>query len=389
MYSCGPAVRRRAHVGDLRSALLADLIRRTAETHRLMVISCQNVADVGHLAGDGETEPPRRDKAAARAAGQGKSALEVARHYEQAFRADCDALNIHPPDFAPRASESIDLVIDLVSRLLADGHAYATPGGSVYFDARSFPSYGELSGNRPGQPRPGHRSGGEADEQKRFHADWALWQAAPAGREPTWRAPWGTGSPGSHTGCSAVSLQYLGEVIDVHTGGIGLRFGHHEDERAQSDSVTGHRVVRHWVHGEHLSFKGAVMARSAGNVLLLGDVADRGLDPLALRLALLEHRYRQQMDLTWDTVQAADTTLRRWRQRVADWARSPSKPICARYASEVAGAFDDDLDTPAALRGLRALEEDGAIPPGSKFETFAHADRLLGLDLARDVGRPG
>ena len=129
------------------------------------------------------------------------------------------------------------------------------------------------------------------------------------------------------------------------------------------------------------------MAKSTGNVVLLADLTARGLDPLALRLAFLEHRYRQQLNLTWAVLEAADRTLRRWRERVAEWARSPSKPMCAQYVSDFAAAFDDDLDTPAALRVLRNLEKDGEIPPGAKFETFAHADHLLGLDLARDIGR--
>jgi cysteinyl-tRNA synthetase len=388
MYSCGPTVYRYAHVGNLRSYLLSDLIRRTAELQRLTVIGCQNITDVGHLADDNETDPDGEDKVLAHARAEGMTALQLARHHEDAFRADCSALNIHPPDDSPRASETIGLMIEMIAKLIGTGHAYTTPDGSAYFDARSFPGYGELSGNRLDELRPGHRSGGEVNEHKRFHADWALWKAAPADRELTWPAPWGTGFPGWHAECSAISLHYLGDVIDVHTGGIDLRFPHHEDERAQSNSVTGHEVVRHWVHGEHLLFEGAVMAKSTGNVLLLGDLAGHGLDPLALRLALLEHRYRQQMNLTWDTLQAAEATLLRWRQRVADWARSPSKPMCAQYVSDITGAFDDDLDTPAALRGLRELEKDEAIPPGSKFETFAHADRLLGLDLARDIGRP-
>jgi cysteinyl-tRNA synthetase len=225
------------------------------------------------------------------------------------------------------------------------------------------------------------------DPDKRFHADWALWKAARAGRELTYDSPWGTGFPGWHTECSAMSLHYLGETIDVHTGGIDLRFPHHEDERAQSNSVTGHEVIQHWVHGEHLLFEGRKMAKSTGNVVLLADLTARGLDPLALRLAFLDHRYRQQLNLTWAVLEAADRTVRRWRERVAEWARSPSKPMCAEYVSDFAGAFDDDLDTPAALRVLRNLEKDGEIPPGAKFETFAYADHLLGLDLARDIGR--
>ena len=386
VYSCGPTVYRPAHVGNLRSYLLADLIRRTAGRHRLLVTSCQNITDVGHLVDDTEIDPEGEDKVAVQAQAEGKSPLDLARFYEEAFHADCAALNIHPADSYPRASESIDMMIDLIARLIETGHAYAVPGGSVYFDARSFPSYGELSGNRLGDLRPSPDQQG-ADPDKRFHADWALWKAARSGRELTYAAPWGTGFPGWHTECSAMSLHYLGETIDVHTGGIDLRFPHHEDDRAQSNSVTGHEVVQHWVHGEHLLFEGRKMAKSTGNVVLLADLTARGLDPLALRFAFLDHRYRQQLNLTWAVLEAADRTLRRWRERVAEWARSPSKPMCAEYVSDFAAAFDDDLDTPAALRVLRSLEKDGEIAPGAKFETFAHADHLLGLDLARDIGR--
>ena len=384
VYSCGPTVYRPAHVGNLRSYLLADLIRRTAGRHRLLVTSCQNITDVGHLADDTEIDPQGEDKVLAQARAEGKSPLDLARYYEKAFHADCAALNIHPADSYPRASECIGLMIDLIARLIETGHAYAVPSGSVYFDARSFPGYGELSGNRLGDLRPGQQG---VDPDKRFHADWALWKAAQAGRELTYAAPWGTGFPGWHTECSAMSLHYLGETIDVHTGGIDLRFPHHEDERAQSNSVTGHEVVQHWVHGEHLLFEGRKMAKSTGNVVLLADLTARGLDPLALRFAFLDHRYRQQLNLTWAVLEAADRTVRRWRERVAEWARSPSKPMCAEYVSNFNEAFDDDLDTPAALRVLRNLEKDSEIPPGAKFETFAHADHLLGLDLARDIGR--
>jgi cysteinyl-tRNA synthetase len=387
IYACGPTVYRYAHVGNLRMYLLSDLIGRNAQRHGLTVLLCMNITDVGHLAGDEEGDASGEDKVLAQARAEGKTALEAARHYEGAFRADCSALNIRPPDFSPRASDSVGLMTDMISALIDAGHAYLAGDGSVYFDATSFPGYGEISGNRLTDLRPGYRSDGEVTPGKRFHADWALWKGAPASRELTWQAPWGNGFPGWHIECSAMSLHYLGETIDIHTGGIDLRFPHHEDERAQSQSLTGHEVVRHWVHGEHLLFEGRKMAKSAGNVVLLGDLAERGLDPLALRLALLEHRYRQQMNLTWDTLEAADRTLRRWRDRVAEWADSPSKPMCADYTAAITSALDDDLDTPAALRALRELEKDGDIPPGSKFETFANADQVLALDLARDVGR--
>jgi cysteinyl-tRNA synthetase len=387
MYSCGPTVYRYAHLGNLRAYLLCDLIRRVAGRHRLTVVSCQNITDVGHLAEDGQLDPGGEDKIIAQARAEGRTVLEVARRYEDAFAADCLALNIRPADFTPRASESIGLMIDMIAKLIDSGHAYVADGGNVYFDARSFPGYGELSGNSLDQLRPGHRSGGATDPRKRFHADWALWKGAPESRELTWAAPWGTGFPGWHTECSAMSLHFLGEVIDIHTGGIDLRFPHHEDERAQSDSVTGHEVVRHWVHGEHLLFEGRKMAKSTGNVVLVADLGASGLDPLAARLAFLEHHYRQQLNLTWETLTAADATLRRWREQVAGWAASPSRPMCAEVTGQIAAGLDDDLDTRAAVAALRRLEKDPEIPPGSKFETFVHADQVLGLDLAADIGR--
>jgi cysteinyl-tRNA synthetase len=388
MYACGPTVYRFAHVGNMRTFLLPDLIQRNAERQGLSVIVCQNITDVGHLADDSESDPAGEDKILAQAKAEGKTALDIARCYEAAFLADTAALNILPHDYAPRASESIDLMIEMIARLIDAGHAYAAPSGSVYFDARSVPDYGALSGNRLDELKPGHRTAGGIDEQKRFHADWALWKAAPVGRELTWPAPWGNGFPGWHTECSAMSLKYLGNVIDIHTGGIDLRFPHHEDERAQSNALAGHEVVRHWVHGEHVLFEGRKMAKSTGNVVLLSDLADRGLDPLAARMAFLEHRYRQQMNLTWETLAAADGILRRWREQVADWANEPSRPMCAEYSVRIAAALDEDLDTPEALRALRELARDQQIPAGAKFETFASADRVLGLDLVSLVGKP-
>jgi cysteinyl-tRNA synthetase len=388
IYACGPTVYRYAHLGNLRTFLLTDLVRRAAESHRMRVTVVQNITDVGHMADDAEIDPTGEDKILAQARREGRSALDIARHYETAYHRDLAALNIYPADASPRATESIDLMLDLIGRLVAAGHAYAGGDGSVFFDARSFPSYGAVSGNRLDALKPGHRVEG-VDPAKRFHADWALWKRAGGGRrEMVWESPWGPGFPGWHIECSAMSLHHLGDRVDLHLGGIDLRFPHHEDERAQSNAAVGHEVVLRWTHAEHLLFEGRKMAKSAGNVVLLSDVIDRGLDPLAVRLAFLEHHYRQQMNLTWASITAADRALTRWRRRVADWAESPSAPMCADYVAAARAAVDDDLDTATALQVMRRVEKDGAIPAGSKFETFVYFDRLFGLDLARDVGRP-
>jgi len=365
MSVCGPTMNGYAHVGSMRTAMLTDLIRRNAERHGLSVVVCQTIAAIGHLDSD-ETSTHR---------------------YGEANRADSAALNIQPPDYSPRISESVELTIEMIAKLLASGHAYVAASGSVYFDSRTVSDDGALSGIRPDQLEPGHRPEGERAEQKRFHADWVLWTSAPPEPALTWAAPWGTGFPGLHADCSAVSLEFLGDRIDIHTGNVDLIFPSHEQERAQSDALAGHEVVQHWVHGEQALFDGRTMASSTGNVVLVSDIAGHGLDPLAARLAFLERRYREPMNLTWETLTTAGETARHWRELVADWADEPSKPMSAEYWSRITAAFDDDLDTPAALSVLGELAQDEQIPAGAKFETFASADRVLGLDLVSLVGR--
>jgi cysteinyl-tRNA synthetase len=389
VYACGPTVYRYAHVGNLRTFLLTDLIRRTVEMHGLRVRLVQNITDVGHLQDDSAVDSSGEDKLLAQARLEDKSPFAIARFYEDAFHRDQALLNVRPADAYPRASEWIDSMLTLIATLIDKGHAYVGTDGTVYFDARSFDGYGAISGNRLDELRAGHREDAEQlTAGKRFHADWALWKKAGENREMTWDSPWGRGFPGWHIECSAMSVDLLGETIDVHTGGMDLRFPHHEDERAQSDCAVGHEVVRHWVHGEHLLFEGRKMAKSTGNVVMVSDVVDRGFDPLALRLAFLSSRYRQQANLSWESIAAADALLTRWRRAVATWAEQPSQALSSAYRDEVLEAFDDDLDTPRGLQAMRRLEKDAQLSDGAKFETFAWADRLLGLDLARLVGQP-
>jgi cysteinyl-tRNA synthetase len=390
IYACGPTVYRFQHVGNLRTFLLGDLVVRTGEVlHRWQSTLVQNITDVGHLQDDTGIDLSGEDKMLVAAQAEGRDPFEIARFYEQHFLDDCAALNIRPADAYPRASECIELMVDLIATLVDKGHAYVGTDGSVYFDARSFPSYGEISGNRLDELRAGHRSdAAELAAGKRFHADWALWKRAGERRQMVWETPWGSGFPGWHVECSAMSLHHFGESFDLHTGGVDLRFPHHEDERAQSEAAVGHQVVRRWVHGEHLLAEGRKMAKSTGNVVLVRDVVERGHDPLALRLFFLTGRYRQQMNLTWETLAAADRRLARWRAKVADWAEAPSAAMSVAHVDRLRAAFDDDLDTPSALVALADLEKDDDVPAGAKFETFAWVDRLLGLDLVRDVGRP-
>jgi len=343
----------------------------------LKVILIQNITDVGHMSEDFQGE----DKLLQQAQLEKRDPFEVARKYESGFHQDLKRINILPADSYPRASETIDLMLQTIEKLIASGHAYATDLGSVYFDARSFPSYGAISGNKLDALKPGHRFEYSDEGDKRFHADWALWKTAGNRTEMVWDSPWGKGFPGWHIECTAMSLKLLNERIDLHIGGIDLRFPHHENERAQSNAVIGHEAVAMWVHGEHLLFEGRKMSKSAGNVVLVQDLIDRGLDPLALRFSLLENRYRSQMDLTWAALEAANSTLRRWRTAMATWGAGDQ----GLRDEEIAAAIAKDLDTPRVMLRLRALEKSASHSDEVKRAIFLYADALLGLDLTRPV----
>ena len=395
IYACGPTVYRDAHVGNMRTFLVTDLISRTMRYEGMKTIVVQNITDVGHMADDTGLGTVAADKMLAESEKTGKTALEIAQYFEKVFHQDLARLNIYPADYYPKASESIESMVSLITTLIDSGNAYVGSDNSVYFSAESFPSYGALSGNRLDELRPGHKfDADENDSAKRFHADWALWKSAGENRtQLTWETPWGRGFPGWHTECSAMSLDILGENIDIHTGGIDLRFPHHEDERAQSNSAvsptrgTNHEVVRQWVHAEHLLFESKKMSKSAGNVVLVQDVIDRGYDPLAIRLAFMQHKYRSQMNLTWEVIQSSQELLERWRRKVNQWSQSESQAMDPSVVAEISGYFSADLNTPMAVNAMRKLEKNSEISDGTKFEIFAHVDSLFGLDLVRDVGK--
>ena len=374
MYCCGPTVYRDAHVGNLRTFMLADLILRVAALDGVKTKLVQNITDVGHMSEDFTGD----DKILAQATIERKSPLEIARKYEEMFHDDLAQLNINKAHAYPRASESIDLMQSMIGELIEREFAYIGDDKSVYFDAQKFFGYGEISGNKLDSLKPGHRYEYHNDGAKKFHADWALWKAAGERSEMIWDSPWGPGFPGWHIECSAMSMKILNQHVDVHVGGIDLRFPHHENERAQSNAVIGREAVDLWVHGEHLLFEGKKMSKSSGNVVLVSDIMARGIDPLALRLCFLENRYRSQMDLTWNSINAADETLKRWRSKMATWVQSTD----ISTDSEIETAFNNDLDTPKVIIRLREIEKSNLE---DKRAIFLYADQVLGLDLDRPV----
>jgi len=376
MYCCGPTVYRDAHVGNLRTFLLSDLIVRIATLEGMKVNAIQNITDVGHMSDDFV----EHDKMLQQATLEKIDPFEIARKYEERFHADLARLNIIPANQYPRASESIELMQNLILKLIESGFAYVGDDRSVYFEAQKFSTYGAISGNKLDSLMPGHRYEYHNDGVKRFHADWALWKSAGDRTQMVWESPWGVGFPGWHIECSAMSLDLLEGHVDVHVGGIDLRFPHHENERAQSNAVIGAEAVDLWVHGEHLLFEGRKMSKSSGNVVLVEDLVSKGIDPLALRLCFLENRYRSQMDLTWNSLQAADETLTRWRTRMSEWSTSNE----ATSDQEIANAFSNDIDTPRAIMRLREIEKSDLL---NRRELFLFADQVLGLDLARPVAK--
>jgi cysteinyl-tRNA synthetase len=374
MYCCGPTVYRDAHVGNLRTFLLSDLIARTIRLSGLSVEMIQNITDVGHM-----TDDFQEDKMLEQSKKEKIDPFDIARKYEERFHVDLANLNIVPAQKYPRASESIDLMLEMISALILKGAAYVGEDGTVYFDAQSFPGYGQISGNRLESLKPGHRYEYVEDGVKKFHADWSLWKPAGDRKSMVWDSPWGPGFPGWHIECSAMSLKFLHGHINVHVGGIDLRFPHHENERAQSNSITGTESVDLWVHGEHLLFEGRKMSKSAGNVVLLGDVIAKGFDPLALRLCFLENRYRSQMDLSWQSISAAHDTIKRWRNKIAAWGASEN----VKNDPSVLTSLENDLDTPRVITYLRSIEKDNTLSDAQKANAFLFADQVLGLQLSR------
>ena len=374
MYCCGPTVYRDAHVGNLRTFLLSDLIARVIRLNGSKPHLIQNITDVGHMSEDFVND----DKMLSQAKLEKIDPFEVARKYEAGFHRDLAALNIQPAAVYPRASESIEMMLDLIKKLIDADFAYIGSDSSVYFSAQKFSSYGAISGNKLDSLKPGHRYEYTEDGGKRFHADWALWKAAGDRTEMVWDSPWGKGFPGWHIECSAMSLKLLDGHVDIHVGGIDLRFPHHENERAQSNALINKEAVDLWVHGEHLLFEGKKMSKSSGNVVLLSDVIERGIDPLAIRLCFLENKYRSQMDLTWKSIEAADETLKRWRMKMVQWGSDDSISL----DSEIELAFNTDLDTSRAIMRLREVEK---AESENRASIFRYADQVLGLDLDRPI----
>jgi cysteinyl-tRNA synthetase len=353
MYNCGPTVYNFAHIGNFRAFVFEDVLRRTLEHFGYGVTQIMNITDVGHMTSDADEG---EDKIAKAAREQKKDPWQLAEFYTKAFLEDSDQLNILRAHNYPRATEHIPEMIALIRKLIERGHAYVV-NGTVYYEVSTFPAYGHLSGNTIEDLRAGSRV--EINPEKRAPEDFALWKQDPK-HIMQWDSPWGRGFPGWHIECSAMSIKYLGEQFDIHTGGEDHFFPHHESEIAQSEGATGKIPwVRYWMHARFLIVNGQKMSKSLGNFFTLRDLLEKGCDPVAVRYVLMSTHYRQPLNFTLESVEAAKNSIRRlkdFRIRLKEAGAKADPPELAAALEKGENDFDaalaDDLNTSAALAAL-------------------------------------
>ena len=379
MYTCGPTVYRDAHIGNLRTYMMADWIRRVVQASGYEVYQVKNITDVGHMRQ--ELVEAGGDKVILAALAEGRTVEDITQYYAGLFHRDEARLNILPAHVYPWATGHITEMVSMVETLIGNEFAYER-GGNIYFDVARFTDYGKLSRNTGADLLEGVRA--EADPLKRDPRDFTLWKAAEPGRDYKWDSPWGDGFPGWHIECSAMAHKYLGEEFDIHTGGVDNIFPHHEDEIAQSEAAFGKRHVNYWVHAQHLLADGAKMAKSSGNVFLIEELISRGFDPLSFRYLCMTVRYRHRMNFTFNSLRAAEKALTNLRNRVWVWknqaGESGPEGEVEKWRQQFWERVENDLDIPGAL----ALTWDMArseLPAHDKLALVLEFDRIFGLDL--------
>jgi cysteinyl-tRNA synthetase len=410
IYACGPTVYDRIHIGNLRSFIFYDVLRRTLTTLGYDVTFVQNITDV-------------EDKIIKRSAERGITPQELTEEYTKYFLDDISKVNILPANVRPKATEHIGAMIKYIEDLIEKGLAYVEKDGSVYFDISEFPEYGKLSQIEKRELKTGTRM--LSDEYSKDDVqDFALWKGVETS-EFGWDSPWGKGRPGWHIECSVMSQEYLGETFDIHTGGIDLLFPHHENEIAQAEGKTGHEFVKYWVHGEHLLVDGKKMSKSLNNFYTWDDVAQKGFTPEAFRYLMLTSHYRDKINFTWESLQAAQNALNNLREIVREWPASTvilgreatpesessvsdSGQVPPMTGSRLSGArvthseisdialsvwskfieaLSNDLNTAQAVAVMWEFVRDQSIEDSVKSELLTKMDEVFGLGLVEYIGK--
>ncbi len=392
IYTCGPTVYDYVHIGNLRSYMTADILRRYLEYSGFEVRHIKNITDVGHLTADDIAQADSgEDKILKKALSEKKTPEEIAKFYTEAFHRDEDAMNILRAHYFPKATAHIPGMIKIIETLIEKGCAYEKKG-NVFFDVTSFKKYGELSGNTLDNLKTGARL--EEHPDKKHPWDFALWLKADPKHLLQWDSPWSRGYPGWHIECSAMSTEYLGDTIDIHTGGEDNIFPHHEAEIAQTECATGKKFVNFWVHTRHLLVEGEKMSKSKGNFYTPQDITKKGFDPMHLRLLYLSSHYRKNLDFSWRAMEQTRANFERineWVGKLKEIAAPRAKLLDNKYLKKFESAMDDDLNTPLALSVLYGLITDtnkkiaqsnlSADEAGQALAAFERMNRIFGLKL--------
>jgi cysteinyl-tRNA synthetase len=383
LYTCGPTVYNPVTLGNMRTYLFEDFLKRALTVLGYRVKHVMNITDVGHLANDSDDG---EDKVAREAEKRGVTAWDIAREYEEIFLKNLEQLQILPCDVRPHATAHIPEQIALIQRLEEKGFAYRTSDG-LYFDTARFPEYGKLSGQKLEEKVAGARV--EVNQEKHHPADFALWKFSSSVkdgkvRDMEWESPWGTGFPGWHIECSAMAVKYLGQPFDIHASAIDHIPVHHENEIAQSEAAYGKPLAHYWLHGEFLLINGGRMGKSLGNAYTLADIEQKGIDPIAFRYFCLGAQYRSKLNFTWEALDGAAQALKHVRSMVARLEASPSISIEAHPMKQLfVEALEEDLNMPKALACLWDVLK-SSIPPQEKRALAMYMDQVFGLSLGQE-----
>lgn len=378
MYTCGPTVYDFTHIGHARTYIFADILQRVLEINDFEVKRAMNITDVGHLTSDSDTGEDKMEKGAER---ENKSVWEIAEFYTKDFFENLDALNIKRPEIICKATDHIAEMVDLIMKLDKRGFTYKI-GDGVYFDTSKFPKYGQLTGQTFDSLQKSLRAGARVEvvEGKKNPTDFALWKLSPSGvkRQMEWDSPWGKGFPGWHIECSAMSMKYLGETFDIHTGGIDHVSIHHTNEIAQSVAATGKEFARFFLEGEHLLVEEQKMSKSLGDFYRVVDLKKKGFEPLAFRYLVLTAHYRSRLNFTWESIEGAQNALSNLRAEIAMW--DEPKIGCSEFEGNFKEAINNDLDMPKAIANMWEMVKSD-YPTSAKHQSILVMDKVLGLGL--------
>ncbi len=377
IYSCGPTVYNYAHIGNLRTYVFMDILRRVLRYNGIKLKHAMNITDVGHLVSDSDEGEDKMMKTAKQ---QNKTPWEIAAYYTDIFFRDIKALNVEIPEVVPKATEHIQEMIDFVQGLIEKGYGYETSDG-IYFDISKFKGYGKLSRLDLESQIAGARV--EVNEEKRNPQDFALWKKAPKEHIMQWPSPWGMGYPGWHIECSAMGRKYLGDEFDIHTGGVDHIPVHHENEIAQSEALLGKPAVNHWMHGEFLLVNNGKMSKSLGNTYTIDDLRKNGIEPVVFRYFCLNAHYRNKLNFTWEAIKAAKVSYDRLLEGVLAHKNGTEiieKDVVEAFRSEFENSINDDLNIPKALGTIWNVIRYGKNSR-QLYELLLEMDKITGLNM--------